>query len=124
MKGISDIIAMLLMLVITIAIAGLAYGFISGVFGGVRKTISLVGESFCVDTTGTAVIRNYHTHERIAAAEQTLINVAENCTEPATTDIPAGGTVRYNFINCERGRYHTYRLIGPVNSIEITFSCA
>jgi flagellin-like protein len=32
MKGISDIVAMLLMLVITIAIAGLAYAFITGVF--------------------------------------------------------------------------------------------
>ncbi len=122
MKGISDIIAMLLMLVITIAIAGLAYGFISGAFTARTRAISL-SDSFCVGTTGTAIVRN-DGRDVIRAAEQTLVSVDEACTEPAMSDIPAGGTVRYDFTACATNRYHSYRLIGPANSIDITFRCA
>jgi flagellin-like protein len=60
MKGISDIIAMLLMLVITIAIAGLAYGFISGVFTGrTAVVLSIDGAStFCNSSHIVAYVRN------------------------------------------------------------------
>jgi FlaG/FlaF family flagellin (archaellin) len=48
MKGISDVIAMLLMLVITIGLVGLAYSYISGVFTA-RTAVALSqdGQGIC-----------------------------------------------------------------------------
>jgi len=122
MKGISTIIATLLMLVITIGLAGMAYSYISGVFTARTRTIELI-DAFCVGTTGSAIIRNSGS-DIIRSGEQTLVSVDETCTEPALQNINPGATVRYDFTNCGTGRYHSYRLIGPSNSVEIRFRCA
>lgn len=122
MKGISTIIATLLMLIITIALAGMAYTYISGVFTARTRTIELV-DSFCVGTTGSAIVRNLGP-DTIRATEQTLVSVDEVCTEPALQDISSGATRRYDFTGCTTGRFHSYRLIGPSNAIEIKFRCA
>jgi hypothetical protein len=44
MRGVSDVIAMLLMLVITVGLVGLAYSYISGIFSS-RTSVILVQES-------------------------------------------------------------------------------
>ena len=59
-KGVSAVIATILMLMITIAMAGLAYGFISGAFTqktGVVIEIDETGTN-CVGTTITVWVRN------------------------------------------------------------------
>jgi FlaG/FlaF family flagellin (archaellin) len=60
MKGISDVIAMLLMLVITIGLVGLAYSYISGVFTAKTAVVlSIVPEaSSCTSDTITVAVRN------------------------------------------------------------------
>jgi FlaG/FlaF family flagellin (archaellin) len=60
MKGISDVIAMLLMLVITIGLVGLAYSYISGVFTArTAVVLSMVPEaSSCTPSTINIVVRN------------------------------------------------------------------
>jgi len=60
MKGISDIIAMLLMLVITIAIAGLAYGFITGVFTSRTSVVLSIdgASSSCTSTQIRVYVKN------------------------------------------------------------------
>jgi len=61
MKGISDVIAMLLMLVITIGLVGLAYSYISGVFTAKTAVILEIdpGSTFCINTTHAQVgVRN------------------------------------------------------------------
>jgi FlaG/FlaF family flagellin (archaellin) len=61
MKGISDVIAMLLMLVITIGLVGLAYSYISGVFTARTAVILEIepGSTFCINTTHAQVgVRN------------------------------------------------------------------
>lgn len=123
MKGISTIIATLLMLVITIGLAGIAYSYISGIISVRTRAIELV-DAFCVGTTGSAIIRNTG-NDIIRSAEQSLEDVDANCTEKQTPqDINPGSTVRYNFTNCGTGRYHSYRLVGPSNAVEIRFRCA
>ena len=60
MKAISDIIAVLLMLIITIGLAGLAYSYISGVFTSrtaVTLSIDAAGCS-CNTTHVTVMVRN------------------------------------------------------------------
>ncbi len=62
MKGISDIIAILLMLIITVALAGLAYSYISGVFTAKTAVVlSIDGTaSSCTSNNGpiTVFVRN------------------------------------------------------------------
>jgi flagellin-like protein len=122
MKGISAIIATLMMLLITMALAGMAYMYISGVFTSKTRVISLQ-DAFCVGTTGSVIVRN-EGPDTIRAGEQTLVPVDESCTKPSMTDIPQGSTVRYDFTDCGTNRFHSYRLIGPSNSIEIRFRCS
>ena len=115
-------IATLLMLLITIALAGMAYVYISGVFTSKTRVISIV-DAFCVGTTGTAIIKN-EGPDTIRAAEQTLVPVDEACTKPTMSDISSGSRATYCFTPCGTNRYHSYRLIGPTNSVEIRFRCA
>jgi len=60
MRGISDVIAMLLMLVITIGLVGLAYSYISGVFTArTAVVLTVVPEaSSCTSNTITVAVRN------------------------------------------------------------------
>ena len=122
MKGISTIIATLLMLVITIGLAGMAYSYISGVFTARTRTIELI-DAFCVGTTGSAIIRNSGS-DIIRSGEQTIEDVDAACSKPDTRDLLPGKSERYDFTNCGTGRYHSYRLIGPSNAVEIRFRCA
>jgi len=68
MKGVSAIIATILMLVITIGLAGTAYVYISGMLTGkTAKTISLLDAS-CTGSNIVIVISNDGT-QNIAATE-------------------------------------------------------
>ena len=59
MKGISAVIATLIMLIITIGLAGLAYSYISGVFTSKTSVVlSVDGSSYCNSTHIIAYIRN------------------------------------------------------------------
>jgi len=60
MKGISAVIATILMLMITIAMAGVAYMYISGIFTQQTGTITDIDESAtsCLVTTITVYVRN------------------------------------------------------------------
>jgi FlaG/FlaF family flagellin (archaellin) len=60
MKGISDVIAMLLMLVITIGLVGLSYSYITGIFTArTAVVLNIVPEaSSCTPATISVVVRN------------------------------------------------------------------
>ena len=97
MKGISDVIAMLLMLVVTIGLVGLAYSYISGVFTArTAVVLSIVSEaSFCNSTAITVAVRNDGTSPSGAVTLSiTAPNGANACSNPANptiTSIPPGG---------------------------------
>ena len=122
MKGISEIISTILMLMITLALAGSAYVFISGTFTQKTRALSLV-DTFCSSSTGTIVIRN-EGQDTIRSTEQNLLSVNEACTEPALVDIVSGNNTVYSFTSCATSRAHSYRLIGPSNAIPISFRCS
>lgn len=58
MKGISAVIAVILMLVITIALAGSAYMFISGIFTSKTAVILSVEDAVCASNGVTVYVRN------------------------------------------------------------------
>jgi len=58
-KGITPIIAVIILLLITVALAGLAWAFLSGYFTGLTgKTIAVVDYSCIGGTTAQVIIRN------------------------------------------------------------------
>ena len=136
LKGISAIIATLLILVITLGLAGLAYTYISRIFTSRTATLSLV-DAYCYGDKATVIIRNEGTTP-ISKDSVRLIAVNENCNELNTTnpltssgqsatfnnDFPAGEDISIMFDSCETGRAHVYRLRGPSNAFEISFYCA
>jgi flagellin-like protein len=93
MKGISEIIAILLMLVITIGLAGLAYAYISGFFTGRTAVVLAVsGESVCQPgTTDNAIIIWIRNDGTSTSSNLTWTNVPDNpnaittCTFNPTT---------------------------------------
>jgi len=94
MKGISDVIAMLLMLVVTIGLVGLAYSYISGVFTARTSVVLNIDSSAttCVNSTTVYVyVRNDGT-QASGSVSVTLYSPSGatiSCT-PIATGIPAG----------------------------------
>jgi FlaG/FlaF family flagellin (archaellin) len=89
MKGISDVIAMLLMLVITIGLVGLAYSYISGVFTARTAVVLEIepGSTFCINTTHAQVgVRNAGT-----STSGTVTLQIFNAAGQSTTATLAGG---------------------------------
>lgn len=97
MKGVSTIIATLLMLIITIALAGLAYSYISGLFASrTGKVIDIdTGATFCSGTTITVYVKNEGTIDFNANAVniQKQGQTAKTCTSASATVIAGGSTV-------------------------------
>lgn len=91
MKGVSAVIATILMLMITIALAGTAYMYITGVFQSRTAVVLAISDSDCDDTNIKVWIRND------GSQQATGVNVAIDgsdvtCTEDVSGDIdvPAG----------------------------------
>ncbi|MBI2545188.1 MAG: hypothetical protein HYW22_01140 [Candidatus Aenigmarchaeota archaeon] len=123
MKGISTIIATILMLMITIALAGAAYVFVNNAVLSKERFISLI-DSFCSGGSLTATVKN-EGPDTLKATEQIRISVDEACqTDFTPTDIPSGSSAIYTSTGCTTGRAHSYRLVGSANAIEIRASCA
>lgn len=120
MKGISTVIATLLMLVITVALAITAYGYITGLFTSTTsKTVNLVdaacnaGSSYFVTVRDTDQFNNISTTELIVRVDDQPINTivwnpvqvsANNGVSTGTITSPAGGAA---------GSAHRIKVIGP-----------
>ncbi|HDH91609.1 MAG TPA: hypothetical protein ENF38_01520 [Candidatus Aenigmarchaeota archaeon] len=123
-KGISAIIATLLILVITLGLAGLAYTYISRIFTARTRTLFVV-DSFCYGTTARIVIRNEGPTNISGDSVKLVYGSGGTCSgsqKPST--FPPGEEVMWNLTGCESGKVHVYRLIGPASTSEVVFTCA
>ncbi len=136
MKGISEIIATILMLMITLAISGTAYIFISGAFTQQTQGMEIV-DAYCLDGTPDVVnlvMRNLGT---ITIATSGFTVTQTNPTEPVPPEAPnkvwtggitsiAPGTTSTLQDACEGSnpRSCIYRVIPPAGrSIVASVSC-
>lgn len=93
MKGVSDIIAMLLMLIITIGLAGLAYSYITGVFTARTAVVLVIDSVECAGNGGniTVFVRN----DGSSKSGQVTVSVSGDCATSVTcapiASISAGG---------------------------------
>ena len=105
MKGVSAIIATLLMLIITIAMAGLAYFYISGMFRG-RTSVQLNVESDGTTCIGSQLIVDVRNDGSLAAGVVTIM--ARNSTgTPYTQTTLVLGASTSNSTNITRSDTNT-----------------
>lgn len=137
MKGVSTVIATILMLIITIALAGMAYMYIAGVFTARTQGIEVV-DAYCVEGTvdnATLVVRNIGTTtidtdgitvSRTAPDQESLEADSATCDWEATPDecimwdaaslAPGNTTVGKTQCTMSGGRSCHYRLVPPIGS--------
>ncbi|MCS7123149.1 MAG: archaellin/type IV pilin N-terminal domain-containing protein [Candidatus Aenigmarchaeota archaeon] len=123
MKGVSEVVAMVMMLVITLALAGTAYVFISGAFTRQTQGVEVV-DSYCVGGNVTIQYRNVGT--------ATLANVMINRITPTppqnpiniTNNIAPGTSVTVTDSGCGAGNLCTYRIIPNIGrAIPLSVQC-
>lgn len=120
MKGISAVIATLLMLVITVALAITAYGYITGLFESQTSEIVEVAAATCDASGGRyfVVVRNLDQFSTVNTNDiiVTLDNVplSSGITwNPATIDADGSSTATITGANATAGTVHRIQVIGP-----------
>ena len=121
-KGITPIIAVIILLLITVALAGLAWTFLSGYFTGMTaQNIQLIDYS-CAGNTVRVIIRNAGSQSITMTSPCTISTSVATCgsltviresnfnTAPtlSLTPVPAGSTTTFTETGVSAGT-HTYR---------------
>jgi len=134
MKGVSAVIATILMLMITIALAGLAYLYISGIFTAKTGIVIEFDETAtsCTGTTVTVYVRNTGTipvtTDKIALSGTnstgSAFTLGGNCDNSSTVTLAAGGGA-LKCGNTGTGGRGTNTIIasGPSNTARGTVYC-
>ena len=127
-KGISAIIATILLLMITIALAGTAYVYMSGMLTGrTSKIISLLDAS-CTNANITVVISNDGTADITLADDIKVFvdNIQDTAIEfsPSTT-LPAHGSTTIIGIDqgVSSGNSYTVLVVSPSSVVRSTVFC-
>jgi flagellin-like protein len=132
-KGISEIIATILMLMITIGLAGTAFIYISGFLKGTtEKRIALLDVSCEAGSKVYFVVKNLDPNVNIGTNELTVFfdkkpvtpsgwSPDPNTIQPQNTTI---GTITCSATSpCESGKLYTVKVVGPSNSDEKSVAC-
>jgi FlaG/FlaF family flagellin (archaellin) len=103
MKGISDVIAMLLMLVVTIGLVGLAYSYITGVFTSRTAVVLSIdaANSYCNSTHLIVAVRNDGTTPSgsVTVVAYNATGASSSCTRP----IPSIGAGTFSTCSIQKG---------------------
>ena len=123
MKGISEVVASLLILIITIGLAGLAYAYISGIFVSRTQTISLL-DSYCNSTGDVTVILRNDGSSTVTGISVVPVDVQNCALQSPPSSISPGSTVTFTLATgCALGRTHTFRIVGPSNTLSVSAYC-
>ena len=133
MKGISPVIAVILLLLITVAIVGLSFGFFSRITTQTSQTteqqvtqqVQQMSKVIQIDAQNdsTVVIRNVGSATIQYSEMGVYINgTAKGCTwtPSSPTEIAAGTTASCYFIRSCLPPSTKLKVVSPANSIEIT----
>ena len=120
-RGITPVISIVLLLMLTIALTGAAYMYISGMFQTKTQAIEVV-DAVCYSGSASWVIRNTGSSD-ISATSITITSLSESCTvDPVEVMLPAGQIVTLT-ATCATGRSHSFRLVGPSNAQTLSVTC-
>ena len=102
-KGISNVVATILLLVITIALTGAAYMLISGILTSKSTILSVLSE-MCKDGNITLFVKNEGV-KVIKSSDITIVHETGSCTGEVVPDIEPGQTSKIILTNCTTGRH-------------------
>jgi len=123
MKGISAVIATILMLMITVAMVGVAYMYISGMFTTRTAQAISIASSDCAGGDINILIRNDGTEiVTLDAITISLDGAAGAACVAAGGNLAAGSMASCTAIEAAAGS-HTIRIVGPANAITGTIQC-
>ena len=128
-KGISTIIATIIMVVITIGLISVAYLYMSGLIISTTATNIQLSDAYCNTTHIIYLIRNIGTSGITSltfymdGAQKTDTNSGLKCNPDVTTTSPLGPSNSTScFHNATKG-IHQIRVVGPSNAAPGTISC-
>ena len=124
-KGISAIIATILLLLITIALAGSAYVYVSGMLTGkTAKTISVLDAS-CTGSTITVVVSNDGTTNITTSEIKFFVGNAEDTTVTWNPNQPLAPhtTAVITDITGTSGQANTVLIVSPSNAVREVVYC-
>ncbi len=122
MKGISPIIAIIIILLITIAIAGAAYSYISIIWGRTTEGLQLVS-SDCTAGAVSLTVRNVGT-KTMATTDVTVTRTSPTGGSPAlSADIAAGATGTIADAACGSGNMCIYKVLAGGQAQEMYAQC-
>lgn len=123
MKGISEIIGVIMILIITLTIASMTYTYVGNVYAQSTRPIEII-DAYCIAGNVTFVIRNGGTTD-LNANSLTCTPLSQTCSSSCSlpSDIPAGGAGSVTAVGCTNGRAHTWRLRGPSNGMDLYAYC-
>jgi len=123
MKGVSEIIAVIMILIITLTMASMTYGYIGSVYAQQTRPIEII-DAYCMAGNATFVIRNGGAQD-INANSLSCRPLSQECSSGCNvpSDIPPGGAGSITATGCSSGRAHTWHLRGPSNNIDLYVYC-
>jgi flagellin-like protein len=129
-KGISEIIATILMLMITIGLAGTAFIYISSFLQSrTQKGINLIDIS-CSNSTAAVYITIKNTDPNLAIDSGELTVMYDGSPQsvswnpsPIQPQKNSVGRITCSGSMCVKGSLHTVKVIGPSNSVEGSTAC-
>lgn len=124
MKGISTVIAVVVMLLVTIAIIGAAWSYISGYWVGLTAKNAEVTSTDCTNGVVTIFIKNIG-----GSSINLATDVTTTRTSPTSADISASGTIGLGKIGnvtdntCGTGNTCVYRVVVAGRSLPASATC-
>jgi len=123
MKGIAEVVGVIMILMLTLSLATLTYIYVTTVYAQQTRPIEVV-DAYCIGGKITFVIRNGGSVDMNANALNCYAvsqACSSGCNLPA--NLPPGGAGAVTADGCVSGRAHTWRLVGPSNFIELYAYC-
>ena len=123
MKGVAEVLGVIMIMMITLGLASLTYTYVGTVFAQHTRPIEVI-DGYCDSGKATFVIRNGGTVDLNANALN-CNGVSQSCDVSCTlpSNIPPGGAGTITATGCTQGRAHTWRLIGPSNVLQLYTFC-
>ncbi|MCX6821430.1 MAG: hypothetical protein NTW30_01495 [Candidatus Aenigmarchaeota archaeon] len=122
MKGISTIIASIMLVVITIGLIAVAYLYMSGLMTGITATNIKLEDVFCNTTHMIYLITNIGTANVANVTIYMDGQLQQDKTCNPTLPIAAGGSTTCIHSATVAG-YHDIRVVGPSNAIAVKPMC-
>jgi hypothetical protein len=122
MKGVTEEIAIVVLLAASLAVAGMLYVFISGYYSQQTTTVELI-DSYCVNSTAYFVVRNGGTNV-LTKNSFICAKTDSGCSGSCVVDdtFPSGGAGYVKISGCSSGT-HIFSLSGSANRLQMVVYC-